>query len=298
MGYFARLNNPFRKFGSGSSRGKDPLPPAPYPTPPSPPTTPEPESPLGALLRRNALASRLAERAGISPTAQDSPVTVVPVDEHRTWRDRRPRLPLRRRGSTAQIQPVPVPEPTPEPESKRAFPTRYAVAAAVGAVALMAAGTVGYVQFGGADDPAPPPATALTEAELAPRGPAPEPAPLPAEEAESAPDSPIDPASAPIGEPEPSLPAELLPEVPAGEPVPGAGALPVPLAEPAPAPALAPAPIAEPIPAPAQAPAPAGFVYKNCAEARAAGAAPILAGTPGFGPHLDSNGDGVGCEAG
>lgn len=36
--------------------------------------------------------------------------------------------------------------------------------------------------------------------------------------------------------------------------------------------------------------------YRNCTEARAAGAAPVLRGDPGFGPHLDRDGDGVGCE--
>ncbi|ACP33371.1 putative secreted protein [Corynebacterium aurimucosum ATCC 700975] len=36
--------------------------------------------------------------------------------------------------------------------------------------------------------------------------------------------------------------------------------------------------------------------YKNCAAARAAGAAPIYSGQPGYGSHLDRDGDGVGCE--
>lgn len=36
--------------------------------------------------------------------------------------------------------------------------------------------------------------------------------------------------------------------------------------------------------------------YANCTEARAAGAAPIRRGEPGYGPHLDRDGDGVGCE--
>ncbi|MFE3825617.1 excalibur calcium-binding domain-containing protein [Streptomyces sp. NPDC059092] len=36
--------------------------------------------------------------------------------------------------------------------------------------------------------------------------------------------------------------------------------------------------------------------YKNCTAARAAGAAPVHAGDPGYGPHLDRDGDGVGCE--
>ncbi|WP_370690230.1 excalibur calcium-binding domain-containing protein [Phenylobacterium sp.] len=41
---------------------------------------------------------------------------------------------------------------------------------------------------------------------------------------------------------------------------------------------------------------PAGGAYANCAAARAAGAAPVRRGQPGYGPHLDRDGDGVGCE--
>ena len=36
--------------------------------------------------------------------------------------------------------------------------------------------------------------------------------------------------------------------------------------------------------------------FRNCTEARAAGAAPVYRGQPGYGPHLDRDGDGVGCE--
>lgn len=36
--------------------------------------------------------------------------------------------------------------------------------------------------------------------------------------------------------------------------------------------------------------------YDNCDAVRAAGAAPIYLGQPGYGPHLDRDGDGVGCE--
>lgn len=39
-----------------------------------------------------------------------------------------------------------------------------------------------------------------------------------------------------------------------------------------------------------------GRAYANCAEARAAGAAPVMAGDPGYGRHLDRDGDGIGCE--
>ncbi|WP_025753544.1 excalibur calcium-binding domain-containing protein, partial [Priestia megaterium] len=36
--------------------------------------------------------------------------------------------------------------------------------------------------------------------------------------------------------------------------------------------------------------------YKNCTEARAAGAAPVYQGQPGYAKHLDRDGDGVGCD--
>jgi hypothetical protein len=36
--------------------------------------------------------------------------------------------------------------------------------------------------------------------------------------------------------------------------------------------------------------------FANCSQARAAGAAPVRRGDPGYGPHLDRDGDGVGCE--
>jgi hypothetical protein len=52
---------------------------------------------------------------------------------------------------------------------------------------------------------------------------------------------------------------------------------------------------AVPAPAPA-APAPLSVQYANCTAARAAGAAPIYAGTPGYGKHLDRDGDGIGCD--
>ena len=40
----------------------------------------------------------------------------------------------------------------------------------------------------------------------------------------------------------------------------------------------------------------AGPPYKNCAEARADGAAPIKKGDPGYSPHLDRDNDGIACE--
>ncbi|WP_456953364.1 excalibur calcium-binding domain-containing protein [Lysobacter sp. HA35] len=36
--------------------------------------------------------------------------------------------------------------------------------------------------------------------------------------------------------------------------------------------------------------------FANCSEARAAGAAPVHRGDPGYAPKLDRDNDGVGCE--
>ncbi|MFD5097890.1 excalibur calcium-binding domain-containing protein [Streptomyces albidochromogenes] len=38
--------------------------------------------------------------------------------------------------------------------------------------------------------------------------------------------------------------------------------------------------------------------YENCAAARAAGAAPVHRGDPGYGNHLDRDNDGTGCDWG
>lgn len=44
------------------------------------------------------------------------------------------------------------------------------------------------------------------------------------------------------------------------------------------------------------APQPESVYYQNCAAARAAGAAPIYSGEPGYRSGLDRDGDGVACE--
>ncbi|WP_417508030.1 GmrSD restriction endonuclease domain-containing protein [Microbacterium sp.] len=81
--------------------------------------------------------------------------------------------------------------------------------------------------------------------------------------------------------------AVVAPVVP--EPVP----LPV---EPAPVAPAEPVPFVAPAePAPAPAPAPDVY-YENCDAVRAAGAAPIYAGDPGYSYKLDRDKDGVACE--
>ena len=52
-----------------------------------------------------------------------------------------------------------------------------------------------------------------------------------------------------------------------------------------------PAPVPAPVPAP-----PASVYYANCDAVRAAGAAPIHRGDPGYASKLDRDGDGIGCE--
>jgi hypothetical protein len=60
--------------------------------------------------------------------------------------------------------------------------------------------------------------------------------------------------------------------------------------EPAPEPAPDPAPVEEPAPVP-------DAYYANCAEARAAGAAPLAAGEPGYRSGLDRDNDGIACDS-
>ena len=64
---------------------------------------------------------------------------------------------------------------------------------------------------------------------------------------------------------------------------------------PTPAPTVVPTP---PPTATTTAAAAAIVVYKNCAEVRAAGKAPLHRGEPGYSTELDHNGDGVACERG
>ena len=76
------------------------------------------------------------------------------------------------------------------------------------------------------------------------------------------------------------------------QPVPAGGGV---VVAPEPAPQPAQAPVQAPAPAPAPA-APGNVSYANCAAVRAAGAAPIRVGDPGFESKFDRDGDGIGCE--
>lgn len=77
---------------------------------------------------------------------------------------------------------------------------------------------------------------------------------------------------------------------------------PSPKPQPQPEPKPAPKPDPDPEPAPRPAPNPSdddsggSAYYPNCDAARAAGAAPLYAGEPGYSRKLDRDGDGVACE--
>ena len=55
-------------------------------------------------------------------------------------------------------------------------------------------------------------------------------------------------------------------------------------------------PVRDDPPAPPPAPEANSVYYRNCDAARAAGAAPLYRGEPGYRPGLDRDGDGVACE--
>lgn len=70
--------------------------------------------------------------------------------------------------------------------------------------------------------------------------------------------------------------------------------IPNPTPPPAPKPRPKPPVVAPPVTPPP--PPPVEKYFKNCTEAWNAGAAPVRRGDPGYGRHLDRDGDGVGCE--
>lgn len=61
--------------------------------------------------------------------------------------------------------------------------------------------------------------------------------------------------------------------------------------------AQTPKPALKPVVTPTEVPQSTSSVYyRNCTAARAAGAAPVYVGDPGYGIHLDRDHDGIGCE--
>lgn len=104
-------------------------------------------------------------------------------------------------------------------------------------------------------------------------------------------------ASASVSATPSSSPTPSASATPSESPSPTVTPSPVPTTE---TPAQAPAAEAPAQQAPAQpvqqAPAQSSVYYETCADARAAGAAPLHRGEPGYRPGLDRDGDGVACE--
>lgn len=199
-----------------------------------------------------------------------------------------PRSGLRRWIPTRTPEPAPqVPEPASDLKSALASLTnrdRGIAGAVLAAVALVGIG-IGYALPGGfTDESASQPVAGYTE-------------PLPELDSES----PL-PAPAPVAGPAPVADTALVPNADQ-EPAPPSAPMADPASAPQPAPmeegapAQQPVPIEEPAPALQPEPvAPAAVYYANCTAVRAAGAAPIFAGQPGYGTHLDGDKDGIACD--
>lgn len=93
----------------------------------------------------------------------------------------------------------------------------------------------------------------------------------------------------------PNQPLPVESEIPGPSEAPATPVSPQPtpeIADPFPAPEVPAAPV-PPIPTPV---VPGDLYFSKCADARAAGAAPLYVGQPGYRPGLDGDGDGVACE--
>lgn len=94
-------------------------------------------------------------------------------------------------------------------------------------------------------------------------------------------------------EPGTVVPGGITEASPTPAPAPAATKTGTPKATPTPKPKATP----KPTPKPKATPKPKPVVsYANCTEVRAAGAAPIHRGDPGYSSELDRDGDGVACE--
>ena len=142
---------------------------------------------------------------------------------------------------------------------------------AAAAVLLVLIGLILSVPFNGDD-------TASTSADR-PVGTAKTPAPAPTQTTTSA-----SPTETPTHEPTHSTTPKLTP-TPTPSETTSTAAPPTPTETPTEAPKTTPS-------------VAAAIAYKNCAEVRAAGKAPLHRGDPGYSRDLDRNGDGVACERG
>lgn len=185
----------------------------------------------------------------------------------------------------------PEPSPPPPPPSRFSNLTSMsrderALTAGVLAVVTAVGIGIGYALPGGFTDESIQPAATI-------------PAPVANYPADPAPEVGQQDVIAPPVAADPAAPADLAPaadvllEV---EPSTALNPAPEPGLAPPPPPQQDPVPVVEPVPEVPPAPPPPPAYFKNCSEVRAAGAAPVFAGQPGYGNHLDRDGDGIGCD--
>lgn len=224
--------------------------------------------------------SRSRSSAGTRPSA---PYPAPPVPE--------PAPASEPRSGFSRWLPSKAPVPTPPPPQPGRFPnltsmSRDERALSAGILAVVAAVGIGigYVLPDGGTDEAPLPVA--TQPRLAedfpPEAPAPD-----QEQDDAAPPPAADPVA-----PADAVPDPVVPPGPAPAPEPA----PDPALYPEPDPVPPPAPVADPASVPQPAAQLAPVYFQNCTAVRAAGAAPILQGEPGYGTHLDRDGDGIGCD--
>ncbi len=200
-----------------------------------------------------------------------------------------------------QPAPAPVPAPfpaplppagrPPQPDAPRPSRGRFRTPALVGAGVVTLLIAIGAIAGGGQDAdrvptvPAAAPAIAPpTTTTAAPTPALPTTTPVPVTDE----DETVVAAAVPAPTTRPARPA---PTTTSRAPAPR----PAPEPEPDPEPQSDPEPRAPETPVETSDPGPSAVSYKNCDAVRAAGAAPIRRGDPGYASHLDRDGDGEGC---
>ena len=156
---------------------------------------------------------------------------------------------------------------------------------------------------GGSDPVATPTEVQPTATVNAPTStPAPSPTRLPATAAPAPPTAVPTSAPTPTASPTPvpptatPVPSTPLPASPTATAVPAPTATAVPAAPQPTAVPVVPTPTPIPPPPPPTATPVREVYYANCTAVREAGVAPIRIGQPGYGTHLDRDGDGIACE--
>ncbi|MFF0541760.1 excalibur calcium-binding domain-containing protein [Nocardia thailandica] len=182
-------------------------------------------------------------------------------------------------------RPTQPPDPWARPPRPQDRKRRWPVVAGVSAAGVLGLGLVAGIGAGGSEREAAPAATSRAVATSTTTRPTTTTAPPSASTTTAADIA----TAAPI----------IVPTTTVAPPVPTTTVAPPPVVVPPVVTTTVPAPVPAPriadVPAP-EAPSVPSVYYKNCAAAKAAGAAPLRRGDPGYRSGLDGDGDGVACE--